>query len=124
VSHRSRLVAFALAAAALVPAASASLPPNGLYGIVKKGPITPVCRQGVPCDAPVQVTLVFSRSGSDVGSARSSMDGRYRIRLPAGYYAVRTLERIGIDHAIRPRNVHVRSGHVDRLDFSIDTGIR
>jgi hypothetical protein len=118
------LFAAALAAAAFVPAASASLLPNGLYGIVKKGPITPVCRQGVPCDAPVQVTLVFSRSGSDVARTRSNAEGRYRIRLPAGYYAVRTVERIGIDRAIRPRNVHVRRGHVDRLDFSIDTGIR
>jgi len=121
---RYRLVPVAVAAAALVSAATASLPPNGLYGIVKKGPIAPVCRPGVPCDAPVQVTLVFSRSGSDVARARSSAEGRYRIRLPAGYYSVRTVERIGIDRNIRPRNVHVRLGHVDRLDFSIDTGIR
>ena len=124
VSLRSRLLLVALAAAALASAATASLPNSGLYGVVRKGPVTPTCRVGTPCDAPAQVTLVFSRAGSEVARTRSSTEGRYRIRLPAGYYAVRTLERIGIDRNIRPRNVHVRSGHVDRLDFSIDTGIR
>ena len=121
---RYRLIPVVVAAAALVSAATASLPPNGLYGVVKKGPITPVCRQGVPCDAPVRVTLVFSRAGREVGRTRSGTEGRYRIRLLAGYYAVSTVERIGIAHSIRPRSVHVRLGHVDRLDFSIDTGIR
>jgi hypothetical protein len=124
VTLRSRLLLVALAATALASAATASPPHNGFYGVVRKGPITPVCRLGIACDAPVQVTLVFSRSGSDVARTRSSTEGRYRIALPAGYYAVRTVERIGIDHSIRPRNVHVRSDHVDRLDFSIDTGIR
>jgi hypothetical protein len=124
VTLRSRLLPVALAATVLVSAATAALPRNGFYGVVRKGPIAPVCRQGIPCDAPVQVTLIFSRAGSEVARTRSSTEGRYRIRLPAGYYTVRTLERIGIDHSIRPRNVHVRSGHVDRLDFSIDTGIR
>src|SRR5206468_744179 len=117
-------IAAALAAALLAPGAIASLPRSGLFGIVTKGPTVPVCREGETCDAPVQVTLVFARAGRDVARVRSSAAGHYRIALRAGYYAVRTLERIGITRAIRPRNVHVRSGHFDRLDFSIDTGIR
>jgi hypothetical protein len=51
-------------------------------------------------------------------------NGRYRALLTPGIYRVSTLERIGIDRNIRPRNVKVRRGHVDRLDFFIDTGIR
>ena len=121
---RARLVGPIAAAVLAAPAATASLPQSGLYGVVRKGPITPVCRIGQPCDAPAQVTLVFSRAGRDVSRTRSGADGRYRVVLTPGYYAVRTVERIGVARNIRPRNVHVRAGHFDQLDFSIDTGIR
>jgi hypothetical protein len=118
---------FALAivlAAALAPTAdSAPRLRGGLWGVVRKGPTTPVCRADVPCDAPAQVTLVFRRGVTVVARGRSDPDGRYRISIPPGYYAVRTQPKIGFG-AIRPLNVHVRAGHFDRLDFSIDTGIR
>jgi len=107
-------MAVLLAAVALV---------SGVQGLVTKGPIAPVCRQGEPCTAPVQVTLLFHRGGHTY-RARSAPDGRYRILLAPGYYTVTTLERIGIGRNIRPRAIHVRRGHVDRLDFAIDTGIR
>ena len=96
---------------------------GGLHGTVTKGPTTPVCRQGQPCTAPAQVTLLFRRNGHTT-RARSDPAGRYRVLLAPGIYAVSTAERIGIAVNIRPRLVHVRAGHVDRLDFSIDTGIR
>ena len=107
-------MAVLLAAVALV---------SGVQGLVTKGPIAPVCRQGEPCTAPVRATLLFHRAGRTFRT-RSGPDGRYRILLAPGYYMVTTLERIGIDRNIRPRTIHVRSGHVDRLDFAIDTGIR
>jgi hypothetical protein len=96
---------------------------SGLHGTVSKGPIVPVCRAGEPCSAPLQVTLVFRRA-AHVYRTRSTANGAYRITLPPGYYAVATLERIGITRNIRPRSIHVRAGHVDKLDFQIDTGIR
>jgi hypothetical protein len=96
---------------------------GGLHGLVTKGPIVPVCRAGEPCSAPTEVTLLFRRAGH-VYRTRSGADGRYRITLAAGYYAVTTLERIGTGRIPRPHAVHVRAGHDDRLDFAIDTGIR
>ena len=114
---------FAAALAATGPSGSAT-PLNGLYGLVKKCPIVPVCREGEPCDAPVQVTLVFSRRGKDVARTRSHKDGSYRIGLAPGIYAVRTTERIGIARNLTPHNVKVRRGHWDRINFHIDTGIR
>ena len=96
---------------------------SGLHGTVIKGPTTPVCRAGVPCSGPAQVTLIF-RKGTRTYRIRSSTAGVYRITLPAGYYTVTTLERIGITRNIRPQRVHVRAGHNDKLDFRIDTGIR
>lgn len=99
---------------------------NGLYGVVTKGPIRPVCEVGQPCDAPARVTLVFSHlaSGREVARTRTALDGRYRQALPPGYYSVRAVERIGIGRNFSPRRVHVRAGHWDRLAFHIDTGIR
>jgi hypothetical protein len=120
----SRLPRSSSSAAALASASSASLPSGALYGVVTKGPIAPVCSAGQQCNAPVRVTLVFSRAGKDVAQTKSSVGGRYRITVPYGYYSVRTLERIGIDHNIRPRKLHIRANKIDRLDFSIDTGIR
>jgi hypothetical protein len=96
---------------------------SGLQGTVTKGPTTPVCRAGQTCTAPAQVTLLFRRA-SRVYRIRTAPDGSYRIVLPTGYYTVTTVERIGISRNIRPQAVHVRRGHVDRLNFSIDTGIR
>ena len=96
---------------------------SGLHGVVTKGPTMPVCRVGEPCSAPAQVTLLFRRAGHTYRT-RSTADGRYRITLVPGYYTVSTLEQIGITRNIRPHAVHVRSAHVDHLDFSIDTGIR
>lgn len=96
---------------------------SGLHGTVTKGPTTPVCREGIPCSAPAQVTLLFRRAGRTT-RVRSSATGAYRADLAPGYYTVTTTERIGITRNIRPERVHVRAGHVDRLDFTIDTGIR
>jgi hypothetical protein len=96
---------------------------SGLQGLVTKGPTTPVCRQGAPCTAPAQVTLLFHRAGQTFRT-RSAPSGRYRILLKPGYYTVTTVERVGIGRIITPRAVHVRRAHVDRLNFAIDTGIR
>jgi hypothetical protein len=70
------------------------------------------------------VTLVFVRPGHPATRIRSDTTGRYRVTLAPGYYTVRTLEPNGIGRSIRPARVHVRPGHVDRIDFAIDTGIR
>ncbi len=88
-----------------------------------RGPITPVCREGVPCDAPASnLTLTFSRSGR-VWSARTDQRGAYRIRLAPGTYAVRTSSK-PFGQTPRPARVRVRAGHLDRIVFTIDTGIR
>jgi hypothetical protein len=104
---------------------------SGLQGTVTKGPTMPVCRVGVPCSGPAQVTLGFTRMLPGRTTRRyafywlrTSPTGHYRALLPPGYYTVKIKERIGIVPNIRPARVHVRAGHVDTLDFRIDTGIR
>ena len=96
----------------------------GLHGFVTKGPTMPVCRVGVPCTAPAQVTLLFrntrtartfrTRSTPKGATASSS----HRVPTPSppsnGSGSPRP------PPARRPRP----HAHVDRLDFTIDTGIR
>jgi hypothetical protein len=108
---------------AAVAAASATPPPSGLYGTVRRGPTTPVCRSGVPCDAPApNVLLTFSRMGL-ARDARTDQHGAYRIRLPPGVYSVRTNSK-PFGQTPHPATIRVRAGHTDKIVFTIDTGIR
>jgi hypothetical protein len=90
-----------------------------VLGTVTIGPITPVCRVGVPCDrAAARVTLTFTRL--DQSFATTTDDGGvYRIRLRPGIYTVRASAGM----SMRPRAVNVRAPET-KLDFAVDTGIR
>jgi hypothetical protein len=90
-----------------------------LHGMVTVGPLTPVCRVGIPCDGPAKhATLTFSRPGRSV-SVKTTAAGVYRVTLPAGVYAVRA----SVGMRMQPTTVVVRAG-THRADFAIDTGIR
>ena len=105
--------------------AGASTNPSGLWGEVKRGPVTPVCVAEQPCYAPAKgVTLVFLRSGIVVRRATTNDLGRYRVRLPAGTYSVRLPQKPAIGRDLEPAQARVRAGRYARVDFSIDTGIR
>jgi hypothetical protein len=109
-----------------LPATGATTTRGGLYGTVTRGPTRPVCNESEPCDGPAEVTLVFKRlivTGILPVRVRTTATGHYKLYLHAGYYAVTTTES-GPSHWTRPARVHVRRGHLDRIDFSIDTGIR
>ena len=89
-----------------------------------RGPITPVCRVDVPCDAPAAgVVLVFSRFGRVVTRTTTSRSGAYRLALRPGRYGVTTARRT-IGSGLTPRSVLVPRGRVARVDFKLDTGIR
>lgn len=118
---RSLALLLVVSAAVSMPA-SAAVGPSGLHGTVVRGPISPVCRDNVPCDAPAPgVALTFVRAGV-ARATRTDANGRYRIALPAGIYALRpTAAQLG---QTSPTKVRVRVGRFDRVDFTIDTGIR
>jgi len=98
---------------------------SGLYGVVTRGPIAPVCVAEEPCTEPARnVTLLFSRNGEIVRRSVTDSSGHYRVRLPAGLYRVRRAAATGIDHRLEPNDARVRAGRFVRIDFSIDTGIR
>jgi hypothetical protein len=96
---------------------------GSLHGTVTRGPITPVCRVGTPCDAPAKyIKLFFTRNGV-THDTMTDGHGRYRIRLPAGVYAVKTNQR-PFGTTPEPKTARVRAGRDTRVNFSIDTGIR
>ena len=119
------LVLLASLALVAVAGAQATLGPGSLAGVVKRGPITPVCMVEQPCDAPAKnVTLLFSRNDRVVGRVVTDEQGRYHLRLPAGLYSVRRPSTPSIDRKLEPNHVRVYAGRTRRIDFSIDTGIR
>ena len=83
----------ALLAGIACGAATGSRPQGGLYGTVTKGPLRPVCRQGVPCTGPAAgVTLVFRRDRAVAAQTTTRKDGSYRVALKPGRYTVRIFE--------------------------------
>ena len=97
---------------------------GGLKGRVMRGPTTPVCRVGVPCEEPARgVKLIFFRSGKLIGRATTNQKGYYRIALKSGPYSVRT-SRPGFERVPQPSRVSVPSDRYKRVVFHIDTGIR
>jgi hypothetical protein len=94
-----------------------------LHGQVMRGPTTPVCIVGKPCQAPAKnVTLFFTRKDK-TRTTTTDDHGRYRVRLPAGTYTVHTnLRRFG--RTPRPSFARVVAARDRRVDFDIDTGIR
>jgi hypothetical protein len=126
VAAATTLTAAGLALAHPIDDSTAGRAANGLQGTVYRGPITPVCRTNLPCEAPAPgVTLEFTRGGVIVGRAKTNAVGKYRILIAPAIYTVITDQRgLGRDVSPFPRRVKVRLGHIDTLDFRIDTGIR
>jgi hypothetical protein len=59
------LVTAMIATACANPASST--PTTGLTGVVVRGPITPVCRIDIACDAPFSAGFSVQRSGRQAG---------------------------------------------------------
>src|SRR3954469_18402803 len=75
---------FLLAAQCQNPAALTT----GLTGTVTRGPITPVCQAGVPCDAPMQAAFEVRRDGKTVASFQTDAQGRFIVKLAPGTYTI------------------------------------
>lgn len=117
------LVVVAAVALTLAGVGSGS-PTGGLYGVVIRGPVAPVCRVNVPCDEPAAAAVLFFNRAGRSSRVVAGGDGSYRITLVPGVYTVRISEsQPAIGAGLRPRRVHVVARML-RLGFSIDTGIR
>jgi hypothetical protein len=120
-----RAVLIVAGAALLLPASASTETQSGLWGTVRRGPITPVCFESRPCDEPAaNVTIVFVRNGREAARTTTRSDGSYRIALRPGVYSVRTPKKVSIGRGLEPSSVRVPRGRRARVNFFIDTGIR
>jgi hypothetical protein len=111
-----------VAALALAAPAAAKAPTSGAYGNVTRGPITPVCRVGSPCDAPASNTAIQFTGYGKTTSVKTTDGGQYRVRLRPGRYAV---SRPGWGPgSIRPESIRVPASRFVRANLFIDTGLR
>jgi len=124
---RLRLAVLAVVALLLPAAGGAGVRvATGLYGVVRKGPVTPVCREGVPCNKPVaDVVLTFVGQSGSQWRATSKANGNYRLALQPGTYRVRvgTAAAARFGSSVKPALVTV-TGTFSHQNFLIDTGIR
>ena len=122
--------AFVLAATfgLLVAACSATAPSptTGLTGTVTRGPVTPVCRVDVPCDAPFSASFTVQQNGRQVSQFRSDQNGQFPVFLePGAYTVVPGADAPIIFPAQQMKSVTVvANGQLTVVQLSFDTGIR
>jgi hypothetical protein len=106
--------------------ATAPSPTTGLTGIVVRGPITPVCRIDVPCDAPFSAGFTVQRAGRQVAQFRSDSAGQFTVFLePGAYTVVPNTDAPIISPASQAKSVAVGdTGLLTVVRLTFDTGIR
>jgi hypothetical protein len=95
---------------------------TGLEGTARLGPIQPVCREGEPCDAPLQATFTLRRADRAAVRFVSDSDGRFVAHVAPGTYLVVPDEPIGIGG--QTPEVVVGADGLTHVDLTFDTGIR
>jgi hypothetical protein len=105
--------------------AAASTGKGSLRVVVTRGPITPVCKVGVPCDGPAKgVRIVVRRNGAVVARGLTDALGRTRFALVGGRYAVAATYSGGVAARAESKPARVVAGRTTIVAFSFDTGIR
>jgi hypothetical protein len=93
---------------------------TGLIGYVSRGPVSPICRPGVSCFRPAQVTLRFGRRKAVAVRVSTRPTGTYRVALKPGIYAVSAGTGVA---RLRPAIVTVPTSGWRRVNFVLSTGI-
>lgn len=98
---------------------------TGLDLQVTRSPIDPVEREGEPNFAPVAEAVVeVRREGGGSARTMTDADGRVRLLLDPGRYAVEVEECPGALSLPRPAEATVEPGAFTPLRLDCDTGIR
>jgi hypothetical protein len=115
--------------AAIVACVSAGSSPSnttGLTGVVMRGPVTPVCRVDVPCDAPFSATFMVEQNGRRVAQFQSDVAGQFTVSLkPGPYMVVPGADAPIIGASLQSKSVTVAdNGMLTAVRLMFDTGIR
>src|SRR6478672_9769735 len=106
-------------------ASTSPSPTTGLTGTVVRGPITPVCRIDVPCDAPFSAGFSARRGERDVARFRSDSAGQFTVFLEAGAYTiVPDADAPLLGATSQAKSVNVGDTGLTTVHLTFDTGIR
>jgi hypothetical protein len=97
---------------------------TGLEGMVRHGPVQPVCRVGQPCDAPFSAAFQVWQQQQLVTKFQSDSTGHYRVLLAPGAYTIVPDSGAPIWPRRQAHDVTVGSVGVTHLDLNFDTGVR
>lgn len=99
---------------------------TGLTGVVMRGPVMPVCRVDVPCDAPFSATFNVERNGRRVTQFHSDTAGQFTVFLaPGTYTVVPSSDAPLLSPSSQLKSVTVAdSGTLTIVRLTFDTGIR
>ena len=98
---------------------------TGLIGIVLRGPVQPVCRPQVPCDAPFGADFTVEQDGRVVATFRSDAEGYFRVHLaPGTYLVVPGPDAPIISPSGQAKPVVVGPDGLTSVRLEFDTGIR
>ena len=122
---RVSLLALIVAVAAACDQPLSPTVDTGLTGVVVRGPITPVCEIGRPCDAPFSAAFDVYENARRVAGFRSDADGRFTVMLPAGIYRViPAADAPVIQPPAQVKTVEVLPVGLTQVRLEFDTGIR
>jgi len=99
---------------------------TGLVGQVLRGPVTPVCRVDVPCDAPFSAWFdVLGLGDALMARFHSDSTGAFRVALaPGGYVIVPSDSAPLMRPGAQRKDVVVGRNGFTRVTLNFDTGIR
>jgi hypothetical protein len=90
-----------------------------------RGPITPVCRVDVPCDAPFSAGFTVEQSGRRVAAFRSDAAGQFTVWLdPGAYTVVPDADAPLMARQFQSKRVTVGDTGLTTVRLTFDTGIR
>jgi hypothetical protein len=119
------LLLLCVSAVVLSGGAAAARSGTGLYGRVVISPAYPVCEIGTPCTKPAGGLLLrFSRGGRQVETIRTHRNGTYLVVLRPGVYTISTPTVQSRSRGLEPRKATVPPARYQRINFTLDVGIR
>jgi len=96
-----------------------------LSGLVRRGPVTPVCQVDVPCEAPFSATFEVRRNNRLVATFSTANDGSFNVHVPAGELRIIPTDNAPIiDPTSQVKVVTLAAGDSVYVDLLFDTGIR
>jgi Carboxypeptidase regulatory-like domain len=121
-----RAIAAVVVTLGLIACGTSSAPAttSGIFGNVTAGPTCPVEMEGSPCPPAVWTGQVRATDGSGrTFATRTDERGNFSLSLNPGTYEVVAVSDGGPSFG-EPRPIVVVAGPAQRVDLTVDTGIR